>query len=58
MNNITNLDFFKNFQADLMKVAEDNDLPMAAIESFLDFEKVGRKSQIGKTYHDVIDFLN
>ena len=37
-----------------MKVAEDNDLPMAAIESFLDFEKVGRKSQIGKTYHDVI----
>ena len=32
MNNITNLDFFKNFQADLMKVAEDNDLPMAAIE--------------------------
>ena len=40
MNNITNLDFFKNFQADLMKVAEVNDLPMAAIESFLDFEKV------------------
>lgn len=58
MNNSTHLDFFKSFQADLIKVAEDNDLPIAAIENYLDFEKVGRKSQIGRTYHKVIDFLN